>query len=86
MNPEIEKWRNALSDPRKWMPNDPHVVWVLRYNDVRVLVTKMSASVMIEVDGYVKRMDFLDNRTPEGLLEVLDREVLLAYAATVHLS
>jgi hypothetical protein len=41
---------------------------------------------MIEVDGYVKRMDFLDNRTPEGLLEVLNREVPLAYAATIHLS
>ena len=66
------------------MPRDPHVTWILRYNGTRVLITKLSASIMIEVDHVVRRVDFYDNRTPDGLMNLLEVEVPLAFASVIH--
>lgn len=84
MDSQIEAWRQSISREIKWLPQEHFATWVLSYNQERVIVNKMAASVMIEVGHKMTRVLFVDNRTPEGLLELLDREVPQLYVDLIH--
>lgn len=86
LDPEITSWETAIRDPRKWMANDNHVTWVLRYHGERVLITKTDGRLSIEMMNSFQACRFRDNRTPEELIRILREHIPILVASSVHKS
>ena len=92
LDQEVEKWESKIRDPRKWLPNERFVTWILTYHDMTLLITKISdiGGTMITIEktrgGGIWVKSWLKSHTPEELLEVLHREVPLIALKLVHSS